>query len=233
MEMLRLGDVVIEVEKKNIKNIYLRVYPPSGRVRISAPLQVDMDTVRNFARSKLEWIKRQQAKFRSQDSEASREFPTREGYLFKGRHYPLEVVAVNTAPQVELAVGKLILYVRPDTTAEKRQAILEEWYRAQMKLVLPAIIEKWEAKLNVKVNQYGIKRMKTKWGSCNIRAQRIWLNLELIKKPPECLEYVVVHEMVHLLERNHNERFYAIMDQCLPQWRLFKDELNRLPIRPY
>jgi predicted metal-dependent hydrolase len=233
MEKLRLGDVVIEVEKKNIKNIYLRVYPPSGRVRISAPLQVDMDTVRGFARSKLQWIKRQQAKFQSQDSEASGEFPAREGHYYKGQPYLLKVMEVDAVPKIELTPDALILYVRPDTPMEKRQAILEEWYRTQMKMILPAIIEKWEAKLNVKVKQFGIKKMKSKWGSCNIRAQRIWLNLELIKKPPECLEYVVVHEMVHLLERNHNKRFYAIMDQCLPQWRLFKDELNRLPIRPY
>lgn len=231
MKQLQLKDIVIDIEYKNIKNIYLRVYPPSGRVHISAPIRTDLDTIRIFALSKLKWIKRQQAKFRNQEREVPREYKSGEGCYYNGQRYLLEVVEVDVAPRVDLTPDTLILYVRPNTPVEKRQAIIDEWYRAQLKMVLPALIERWEKILNVEVNQFAIKKMKSKWGSCNIPARRIWLNLELAKNPPECLEYVVVHEMVHLLEKNHNKEFYAYMDQYLPRWRAYKDELDRLPIK--
>jgi len=230
MKQLQLGDIVIDIEYKKIKNIYLRVYPPSGRVHISAPIKTDLDTIRVFALSKLKWIKRQQDKYRNQEREVPREYNSGEGCYYKGQRYLLEVVEVNSAPRVELKPDTLILYVRPNTPVAKRQAIIDEWYRAQLKMVLPEYIEKWEKILKVEVNQFATKKMKSKWGSCNIRARRIWLNLELAKKPPECLEYVVVHEMVHLLERSHNKRFYAYMDQYLPRWRIYKNELSRVPI---
>jgi len=231
MKQLRLGDIDIDVEQKDIKNIHLSVYPPVGRVRISAPLRLDLDTIRVYALSKLNWIKKQQAKLRGQDREAPREFLDRESHYYNGNRYLLKVVELEAPPKIELKHSTLVLFVRPDTPTEKRQRILDEWYRAQLKIVVPVLIEKWEKKLNVKVYEFGIKKMKTRWGSCNREAKRIWLNLELAKKPPECLEYVVVHEMVHFLERKHNDIFTAYMNEFLPKGRFYKDELNRLPVK--
>lgn len=230
MKQLQLGDIVIDIEKKKIKNIHLRVYPPNGRVCITAPLRMDLDTVRGFALSKLNWIKKKQAKFRAQVREVPREFLNMESHYYNGKRYLLEVVEVEARPRVELRHSTMVLYVRPGTTTEKKQSILDEWYRAQLKGLLPALIEKWEKRMMVKVNEFGIKKMKTRWGTCNRKAKRIWLNLELAKKPPEFLEYVVVHEMVHFLERKHNAVFKSYMDEYLPKWRFFKEELNRLPI---
>lgn len=231
MEQLRLGDLIIDVEQKDIKNIHLSVYPPVGKVRISAPLRMDLDTIRVFTLSKLSWIRKQQAKIRGQEREAPREFLNRESHYFRGKRYLLQVIEYEAPPRIEQKHSKLILYVRPGTPLEKRQIVIEEWYRSQLKLILPELIEKWEKKLNVKVNEFGIKKMKTKWGTCNREAKRIWVNLELAKKPTECLEYIVVHEMVHFLERNHNDRFIAYMNQFLPKWQFYKDELNRLPVK--
>ena len=231
MGQLQLGDIIIDVEQKDIKNIHLSVYPPAGKVRIAAPLRMDLDTIRIYALSKLNWIRKQQTKLRGQDREAPREFLNRESHYFNGKRFLLEVVEFEAPPQIELKHSTLILYVRPGTSIEKRQRIIDEWYRAQLKIVLPELIEKWEKKLNVNVAAYGIKKMKTKWGSCNREAKRIWLNLELAKKPQECLEYVVVHEMVHLLERKHNDVFMAYMNEYLPKWRSYRDELNRLAVK--
>ncbi len=231
MAQLRLGEIIIEVEQKDIKNIHLSVHPPAGRVRIAAPLRLDLDTIRVYALSKLNWIRKQQAKFRGQERETPREFLNRESHYFKGKRYLLKIVELEAPPKIELKHSTLVLNVRPATPVEKRQRIIDEWYRAQLKTALPALIDKWEMKLNVHVNEFGIKKMKTKWGTCNREAQRIWVNLEVAKKPPECLEYIVVHEMVHLLERRHNEIFTAYMNEYLPKWRFYKDELNRLPVK--
>ena len=231
MQQLQLGDITIDVEQKDIKNIHLSVYPPAGRVRIAAPLRMDLDTIRVYVLSKINWIKKQQAKLRGQDREAPREFLNRESHYYKGKRYLLKVVEFEAPPRIELGHSTLVMYVRPGTPVEKRQRILDQWYRAQLKVAVPALIEKWEKKLKVRVNEFGIKKMKTKWGSCNREAKRIWLNLELAKKPPECLEYIVVHEMVHLLERRHNGKFTAYMDEYLPKWRFYKEDLNRLPVK--
>jgi predicted metal-dependent hydrolase len=231
MEQLKLGNITVDVIQKNIKNIHLSVHPPNGRVRISAPTRLDMDTIRVFAVSKLSWIKKQQAKFEQQKREAPREYLNRESHYFKGKRYLLKVIEKNAAPRIELKHSRIELYVRPQASKEKMKSVLDEWYRSQLRGSLPAIIEKWQKKLNFQVNEFGIRKMKTKWGTCNRAAKRIWLNLELAKKPVECLEYIVVHEMVHLLERNHNDRFVSLMDEFMPQWRFFKDELNRLPVR--
>jgi predicted metal-dependent hydrolase len=231
MTHLQLGDIIIDVEQKDIKNIHLSVYPPEGKVRIAAPQHIDLDTLRVYALSKLSWIKKQQTKINGQVREAPREFLNRESHYFKGKRYLLKIVELDAPPKIELKHKTMVLYVHPDTPVDKRQRILEEWYRGQLKKELPLLIEKWEKKLNVKVNEFGIKKMKTKWGTCNREAQRIWLNLELAKKPSECLEYVVVHEMVHLLERNHNNQFAAYMNDYLPKWRFYKDQLNRLPVK--
>lgn len=231
MVKLQLGDITVDVELKNIKNIHLSVYPPDGRVRISAPKRLDLDTIRVYVLSKIKWIKKQQAKFINQDREAPREFISRESHYFKGKRYLLKVVEHKAPPQIELQHSTIVMYIRPGTPTEKRQRILDEWYRAQLKIAVPQLIEKWEKIMNVKVNEFGIKKMKTRWGTCNPNAKRIWLNLELAKKPPEYLEYIVVHEMVHLLERKHNDIFTAYMDKFLPKWRYYKDGLNRLPVK--
>ncbi|WP_026073729.1 M48 family metallopeptidase [Acetivibrio cellulolyticus] len=231
MEQIKFGDIVIEVEQKDIKNIHLSVYPPSGAVRIAAPLKLDMDTIRVYALSKLTWIRKQQEKFRNQVREAPREYLNRESHFFRGKRYLLKVVETDAPPRIELKHKTMVLCVRAETPMEKRQIIIDEWYRAQLKELIPQLIEKWEKVIKVKVNDFGIRRMKTKWGTCNIDVGRIWINLELAKKPPQCLEYIVVHEMVHLLERKHNNIFIAHMDKFLPKWKFYKDELNQLPVR--
>lgn len=231
MKQLHLGNITVHVVQKNIKNIHLSVYPPNGRVRISAPLRMNLDTIRVFAISKLSWIKKQQTKQRHQEREAPREFLNRESHYFNGNRYLLKIIEQAVPPRVVLKHSELELYVRPLTNREKKKAILDEWYRQQLKTSLPALIEKWEKKISVRVNEFGIKKMRTKWGTCNREAKRVWLNLELAKKPAECMEYVVVHEMVHLLERHHNEKFSAYMDSFLPKWRFYKEELNRRPLR--
>lgn len=230
VETIELGSITAEVIKKDIKNIHLSVYPPAGNVRIAAPLRMDLDTIRIFAISKLGWIKQQQAKLRNQKRETIREFVSRESHYFLGKRYLLKVVETTGKPTVAIKHDKLVLQVKPDSTTEQKQIIMQEWYRDQLKLLIPKFISKWESIMGVQLNEYGIKKMKTKWGTCNIEAKRIWLNLELAKKPVEYLEYIIVHEMVHLLERHHNDRFVAYMNKFLPQWVHLKGELNRLPL---
>ncbi|MCD6163569.1 MAG: M48 family metallopeptidase [candidate division Zixibacteria bacterium] len=231
MKKLKLGNISIDVIQKNIKNIHLSVHPPTGRVRISAPLRLDLDTIRVYALSKLSWIKKQQEKFRSQEREAPREFLNKESHYFKGKRYLLKIVEENAIPKVILKHNVIELYVRPGADIGKRKNILDEWYREKIKESISLIITKWEKKLKVQVHEFRIKKMRTKWGTCNREAKRIWLNLELAKKPVECLEYIIVHEMVHLLERTHNERFISLMNKFMPKWKFYRDELNRLPVK--
>jgi predicted metal-dependent hydrolase len=230
VQTIDLGNITVDVELKDIKNIHLSVYPPAGKVRIAAPLRFDMETIRMYAISKLSWIRKQQEKIQSQQREAPREFISRESHYFLGKRYLLKVVNTETRQHVEIKHNNLVLHVHQETTAEQKQIILQEWYRLQLKEIIPKYISKWEEIMHVKVAEFGIKKMKTKWGTCNRETNRIWINLELAKKPLECLEYIVVHEMVHLLERNHNNNFVAYMDKFLPQWRHLKEELNRLPV---
>jgi len=229
MPVIKIGDIAINVIYKDIKNVHLGVYPPAGRVRISAPLRMKPDVIRVFAISKLAWIKKQQSKFRSQPRETARDYVTRESHYFRGKRYLMKLIERNAPPSIELKHDVIEMYVRPNTGHEKRQVILEEWYRSNLKEIVPGIIARYEKKMKVKVNDFGVKKMKTKWGTCNSKAGRIWLNLELIKKPKEYIEYIIVHEMTHLLERHHNELFVAYMDKFLPKWRFYKEELNRLP----
>lgn len=230
MEQLKLGNIIVDVVQKNIKNIHLSVYPPAGRVRISAPNRMDLATIRVFVISKLSWIKKQQTRLKNQAREAQREYINRESHYFNGKRYLLKVTERDAAPKVVLRHSAIELFVRPETDAVKKKSILDEWYRRKLKETVPSFIEKWEKKMNVQVNEFGIKKMKTRWGTCNCKAKRIWLNLELAKKPAECLEFIVVHEMAHLLERNHNDRFIALMTGFMPKWQFYKDELNRLPV---
>ena len=231
MYQIEISDFTIDVILKNIKNIHLSVYPPMGRVRIAAPLETDNETIKLFALSKLPWIRRNQRKFEQQDRQSVRVLETRESHYFAGRRYLLRVIEHEASPKVEIKSKTHIdLYIRPNTSTEQRQSILNEWYRRQLKNLIPDIITKWEKIIDVQVNKWGVKQMKTKWGTCNIEDKRIWINLELAKKPIQCLEYIVVHEMIHLLERHHNDRFLFYIDKFLPQWKKLKVELNTLPV---
>lgn len=231
MQYIELGDIKIEVEQKDIKNIHLSVYPPDGNVKIAAPIRMELDTIRVFAINKLKWIKKQQETFRNQERESPREYLSQESHYFQGKRYLLKIIEHDAKSKVILTHSKIELYLRPDTSIEKRKEIIEDWYRAEMKKTIPEMIEKWEKKIGVKVNEFGIKKMRTKWGTCNVEAKRIWLNLELAKKPLGCLEYIVVHEILHLLERSHNDKFKNLMNKYMPKWRFYRDELNRLPFR--
>ncbi|AKB35638.1 putative metal-dependent hydrolase [Methanosarcina siciliae C2J] len=227
---IELGDIKVDVVLKDIKNIHLSVYPPNGRVKISAPLRMDMDTIRVFAISRLGWIKQQRKKFREQARETPREYLDLESHYVWGKRYLLKVIEVCEAPSVELKHNKMILRVRPGTADEKKQAVVDAWYREQLKKAIPPLIAKWEPLMDVKVERFFVQRMKTKWGSCNHKARNIRLNTELAKKPPECLEYIIIHEMTHLLEPTHNSRFIALMDRFMSKWQFYRDRLNQLPV---
>jgi predicted metal-dependent hydrolase len=230
VRQLKLGDITVDVMLKDIKNVHLSVHPPTGRVRISAPARMSLDTIRVFAISKLGWIKQQQKKLQKQDRETPREYLDRESHYVWGKRYLLTVSESNQAPSVELKHSRMLLRVRPGTDERRRQTIVEGWYREQLKKAVPPLIAKWEPLLGVKVKRFFVQRMKTKWGSCNPAAGNIRLNTELAKKPPECLEYIVVHEMTHLLEPTHNARFKTLMDRFMPKWQFYIDQLNRLPV---
>ncbi len=229
--LFNLGDIAVDVVKKDIKNIHLSVYPPAGRVRISAPLSMDIDTIRVFAITKLTWIKSQQQKLRAQEREMPREYLDRESHYVWGKRYMLKVEEKDAAPEVELKHSKMFLRVRPATSNERKQEILEAWYREKIKEAVPGLFAKWEPLMGVKVGKVFVQKMKTKWGGCSPGTKSIRLNTDLAKKPPECLEYIVVHELVHLLEPTHNAHFIALMDQFMPKWKFYKDQLNRLPVR--
>jgi predicted metal-dependent hydrolase len=228
---IELGDIKVDVVFKNIKNVHLSVHPPNGRVRIAAPTRMSPDTVRVFAISKLGWIKQQQKKIQAQERETPREYLDHESHYLWGRRYLLNVFEEDARPKVELIHGKIILRVRPGTDESKRQVIVEEWYRAQLKIAVAPLITKWEPLMNVKVERVFVQRMKTKWGSCSTKSRNIRLNTDLAKKPHECLEYILVHEMVHLLEPTHNAHFVSLMDSFVPKWQFYREELNRLPVR--
>jgi predicted metal-dependent hydrolase len=231
LAQVQLGNIAVDVVLKDIKNVHLSVYPPNGRVRISAPSRMSLDTIRVFAIAKLDWIKQQQQKLREQERETPREYLDRESHFVWGRRRLLKVTESNSAPEVELKRNLLFLRIRPGSNEQKKQTALEEWYRGQLKGAIPPLIAQWESLLGVKVKRFFVQRMKTKWGSCSHGARSIRLNTELAKKPPECLEYIVVHEMIHLLEPTHNSRFIALMDQFMPTWQFQRRALNRLPVR--
>lgn len=223
---MEISGVKIEVIKKKIKNIHLSVLPPLGRVRISAPIGTKDETIKLFAIKKIGWIKKQIQKFESQPRQSEREYVSGESHYLWGRRYKLELKYTKKANKVETKGSKLVLTVREASTQEQREKIMNEWYRAELKAKLPALIEKWEKIIGVNINDFGVKNMRTKWGTCNVKDKRIWINLQLAKKPVACLEYIVVHELVHLLEKNHTSVFIEYMDKFLPGWRVTKDELN-------
>jgi len=228
---IQLGDIEVDVMHKDIRNIHLSVYPPTGTVRISAPLRMDLDTIRVFALSKLDWIRKQQKKLQEQERETPREYLDRESHYLWGKRYLLKVVEKDAAPAVRLDHSRMVLQVRPGTDNAKRGAVLDKWYRRQLKAAILPLVAKWEKKLGVTASRVMVQKMKTKWGSCNPKSGIIRINLELAKKPTECLEYIALHELAHLIEPTHNSRFIASMNQYLPKWKFYREELNRLPVR--
>ena len=228
---ITVNGLLVEVVRKRIKNLHLGVHPPDGRVRVTAPHRVSDNAVRLAVISKMEWIKRHQERIRAQPRQSPREMVSGESHYFLGQPCRLNVIEHGGAAKVEWrGEGILDLYVRPGTNTCQRGQVLQRWYREQLKVLIPKLLEKWQPVLGVRVTAWGVKKMKTRWGSCSIRAHRIWLNLELAKKPMHCLEYIVVHEMVHLLERRHNDRFKALLTGFVPNWKSLRQELNQSPL---
>jgi len=230
-ERISISNIEIDVIRKDIKNMHLAVYPPNGRIKISAPNRMDEEVVRLFAISKLGWIKKHVKNFQDQPRETIRKYISGESHYFFGQRYLLKLEEHNGYSKVDLkGVKHILIKIKPDATTEEKSKVMKEWYRKELKKLVPELIAKWEKVIGVKSDDWGVKQMKTKWGACNIEEKRIWLNLELAKKPIICLEYIIVHELVHLLERNHNDRFIQYMNQFMPKWRLHRDELNSLPV---
>jgi predicted metal-dependent hydrolase len=229
-ETIRLGGIEIQVTRKAIKNVHLSVHPPSGRVTLVAPTGTRLEVARAFAITKLGWIREQQSRLKGQAREAPRRFVERETHYLWGRRYLLSVCYQHTKPSVALDHRRITLTVRPGASAEKRAEVIHEWHKSLLHDVVPALVDKWEKRLGVKVAGYFLQRMKTKWGSCNYRAGHIRLNTELVKKPKDLLEYIVVHEMLHLIEQTHTDRFVELLDQNYPAWREARAELNDLPL---
>jgi predicted metal-dependent hydrolase len=228
MHQIIVNGLVIDVVRKDIKNLHLAVYPPNGRIRVATPLRINDEAVRLFTISKMAWIKRQQAKFLEQERQSAREFVSGESHYYQGHRYLLDVIYRDGTPTVTIRNNKTMdLFVRPGSDVTARERVLTTWYRRQLKEEIAPLITKWEVIIGVGVAEWGVKQMKTRWGTCNIKARRIWLNLELIKKPIHCLEYVIVHEMIHLFERHHNDRFVAYMNRYMPLWQHYRAELNR------
>ncbi len=229
-ETIQLGEISITVTRKDIKNVHLTVHPPDGRVTLSAPSNTRLEVARAYAISKLVWIREQQRKLECQARETPRQFVERESHHVWGRRYLMTVDYQDVKPSVVLSNKRITLIVRPSSSAEKRAEVMHEWHKALLHEVVPLLIQKWEQKLKVSVSGYFLQRMKTKWGSCNHAAGNIRINTELVKKPKDLLEYVVVHEMAHLIEPTHSDRFVAILDEHYPSWREARAELNELPL---
>ena len=227
-QSIEVSAIRVEVVRKPIKNLHLSVHPPDGRVRVSAPSHIDDEAVRLAVVSKLSWIRRHQKTFADQPRQSRREMVSGESHYFLGRRYRLSVTEHNGPNLITLnGTSDLRMQLRPGTDRDRREQLLNAWYRQHMKELMPDLIAKWQPVIGVQVADWGIKKMKTRWGSCNTRDHRVWLNLELAKKPLHCIENVLVHEMVHLLERKHSDRFRELMDSFLPRWQLYRDELNQ------
>jgi predicted metal-dependent hydrolase len=229
-ETIRLGEIAIALRRKDIKHVHLSVHPPSGRVTLVAPKGTRPEVARAYAVSKLGWIRDQQAKLRGQERETPRQFVERESHYLWGRRYLLSVREEEAKPSVRLSHRSITLTVRPGSRRAKREAVMHAWHKALLHEAVPPLVRRWETRLGVKVAGYFLQRMKTKWGGCNHRARNIRLNTELVKKPKDLLEYVVVHEMLHLIEPTHSERFLTLISKHYPAWREARAELNELPL---
>lgn len=230
MPKVEIGSITMQLNRKAIKNLHISVLPPDGRVRVSAPKFMTETAIRMAVISRIPWIKKQQSDFAKQPRQSDREMVSGECHYLWGRRYRLNLIKRSGKHEIKLDRGRLHLYVNTATTFENKALVLSLHYRDVLKTRIAELLPIWEDKIGVTAVDWRVKKMKTKWGSCNIQAKRIWLNLELAKKPPECLEYILVHELVHLLERNHNEQFKAHMDRLLPDWRERRDLLNRMPL---
>jgi predicted metal-dependent hydrolase len=228
---ITVSGISVQVVRKPIKNLHLGVYPPEGRVRIAVPLAMSDNAIRLAIVGKLAWIKRQRARFEAQPRQPRREMVSGESHYFLGRRYRLRIVLENGPAKVFIRNRSTIeLHIARQATAAQREKTLRNWYRQQLRSLIPPLLANWQSILGLRVSEWGIRRMKTKWGTCNPKAGRIWLNLELAKKPRQCLEYIVVHEMAHLITRYHDDRFVAIMSRHLPHWERYRDELNAAPL---
>lgn len=230
MESIKLGNIDIDLTFKEIKNIHLSVHPPLGTVTVSAPKHVDKDIVKVFVIGKLGWIRKERAKFLNQPREAAKSYITRESHFFLGKRYLMNAIDSPSQSKVNLKHNQIDLITPINSKIEYKSKVLYNWYRRELRKILVEIVQSRETKMEVKAESIGIRKMKTKWGSCNSTDGTIWFNIELAKKPKECIEYVVVHELVHLLERNHNKRFVMLMNQFLPDWKERKKQLNELPL---
>ena len=228
-ETIQLGEISVLVTRKDIKHVHLSVHPPTGRVTLVAPVGIPLDVARAYAISRLGWIRNHQAKLRTQAREAPRRFVERESHYLWGRRHLLTIVQRETKPFVSLDHRRITLTVRPGSDPQKRAAVMHEWHKRLLHFV-PSLIRKWELRLNVRVAGYFLQRMKTKWGSCNYKATHIRLNTQLVTKPKDLLEYVIVHEMVHLIDPTHSDRFLTILGEHYPTWREARAELNDLPL---
>jgi predicted metal-dependent hydrolase len=229
-ETIRLGDVLVALTRKDVKHVHLSVHPPAGRVTLVAPVHTRLEVARAYAISKLGWIRDQQAKLRGQARETPRRFVERESHYVWGRRYLLSVFEKDAKPSVRLSPRRMTLTVRPGSTAAKRAHVMHEWHKALLHEAVPRLIRKWEPKLGVAVTGYFVQRMKTRWGGCNHRERRIRLNTELVKKPKDLLEYVIVHEMLHIIEPTHSDRFLSLLGMHYPSWREARADLNQLPL---
>ncbi len=227
---LTVGGIDVDVVYKQIKNLHIGVYPPMGRVRVAAPELLDDDQVRLAIVNRLPWIKRQREQLQAAQRQTRREMVTGESHYIWGSRLRLKVIERPGRAHIEIDGDRLLLYSAAGTSTDSRRALLDRWYRDQLRQAVPDLIPKWERKMRVKVPKWSIRRMKTKWGSCNRETGHIWFNVELAKKHPDCLEYLAVHEMTHLLERGHGERFTTLMDKNLPDWRARRDRLNQAPL---
>lgn len=227
---IQLGEISLTVTQKDVQNVHLSVHPPDGRVTLVAPTSTRLDVARAYAISKLSWIREQQRQFENQARESTRQFVERESHYLWGRRYLLSVVYCDAKPKVTLDHKQITLQVRPGSDRAKRAEVFHEWHKSLLHEAVPSLIQKWEEKLDVKVSSYFLQRMKTKWGSCNHKAKNIRLNTELVKKPRDLLEYVIVHELAHLIEPTHSDRFVCILEHHYPNWREASSDLNALPL---
>jgi len=217
----------VETVKKDIKNIHVGVYPPNGRVRVATPLKTTDETIKQIILTKMAWIKKQQKRFKEQERQTKREYVSGESHYFMGNRYRLNVIQTEAKPHLEIKrKTRIDMYVKPQATVEQKEKIFEDFYRRELKKQIPKLLNKWEKRTGLSVKEVRIRKMKTKWGSCNPNHQRIWLNLELAKKPQRCIEYIIVHEMAHLIEKNHTKKFKALLNSFMPKWTQYKKELN-------
>lgn len=227
-KLILIGDIEVDIVKKKVINLHFSVLPPKGKVRITAPKQMDDKAIRMSIITRLPWIKKQQSKYLNQSRQIKREYISGESHYFMGKRYKLELKYINEIPTVFIkGKNKITLQVRPKSTLVKRNEVMMDWYRKQLKTTLAELITKWEEKIGVQIKLWEIKQMKTRWGTCNEKKSKIILNLELSKKPIRCIEYIVVHELIHLKVKKHNQKFIELMNKYIPKWKSIKEELNQ------